>query len=167
MKSWTPSAYELLRETAGTYGAVVTYLQVSDHVQSTTGQRTTMLPMNWVGPVLDLIAKQAHRADDAPLASLCVRADGTTGNTYLKSILATTGEAVDDLQLRAAEDRLACYRKYATDLPADGGTAKPAKQAPARADRVVRKPVGEKVQGQMCPTCFMQKSLTGACNNCD
>lgn len=167
MKSWTPLAYDLLRDTAGTYGGVVTYLELSEHVQSTSGQRTTMLLMNWVGPVLDMIAKQAHRAEDPPLASLCVKSDGAVGDGYLKSIEATTGGPVEDLQQRAAEDRLACYQKFATDLPADGGTAMLTKQARARKERVVRKPVAEKLQGDICPTCFMQKSLTGLCNNCD
>ena len=68
MKSWTPLAYELLQDTAKSYGGVVTYLELSDHVQSKSGQRTTMLLMNWIGPMLDLIAKQAHRDGDAPLA---------------------------------------------------------------------------------------------------
>lgn len=167
MKTWTPLAYDLLQDTAGSYGGVVTYLELSDHVQSKSGQRTTMLLMNWIGPMLDLIAKQAHRAEDPPLASLCVRADGTIGDGYLKSIVATTGGEVEDLQQRAAEDRLECYRKYASDLPADGGVATLTKQARAKKERVTRKPVVEKAQGDICPTCFMQKSLTGLCNTCD
>lgn len=167
MKSWTPLAYELLRDTAGSYGGVVTYLELSDHVQTKSGQRTTMLLMNWIGPMLDLIAKQAHRDDDAPLAALCVRADGTIGDGYLKSIVATTGGVVEDLQWRAAEDRLACYSKYASDLPAGGGEPQLTKQARAQKERVPRKPVTEKAAGEVCPTCFMEKSLTGACNNCD
>ncbi len=167
MKSWTPLAYGLLQDTAKSYGGVVTYLELSDHVQSTSGQRTTMLLMNWIGPMLDLIAKQAHRDSDAPLASLCVKADGTIGDGYLKSIVATTGGEVEDLQWRAAEDRLACYQKYASDLPADGGQPTLTKQAKAKKERVTRKPVAEKTAGEVCPSCFMEKSLTGLCNNCD
>jgi hypothetical protein len=43
MAAWIPLAYEELVHTARTYGSVITYLELSEHVQEISGIRTRTL----------------------------------------------------------------------------------------------------------------------------
>jgi hypothetical protein len=171
LKSWTPVAYRKLLETAATYGAVVTYQQIGEHVQAESGRRTSASQMSWVGRMLDLIAHEAHRRGDPPLTSLCVRADGSVGEAYARAVAATTGGRIDDVDQRAAEDRLECYRRYATDLPADGGrpqrTRRVSTPRTGGTTRPTRAPKVERPPAAICPTCFMQLPASGVCDTCD
>src|SRR5690606_24546780 len=90
----------------------------------------------WIGQLLELVAMQAARTGDAPLASLCVQSDLGVGDRYRKVLAAAGMQVGDDIDLdqRAAEDRLECYRRYAADLPDDGGRPRiPARTARIRA----------------------------------
>lgn len=169
MKAWGPVAHEMLVETAGRYHDTITYQQLANGVQKRTGVTTRSLMMNWIGQLLDVVALHAHDAGDPPLTALVVRSDGTVGDGYEKATAITTGGLVTDLQMRAAEDRLACYARYASDLPADGGEARLTPQVAQRRERLANapRPVQPKTYGSVCPSCFMEMSVTGACNNCD
>ena len=78
-----------------------------------------------------------------------------------KSVDVDPAADVDEL---AADHRLLCYKKYAVDLPADGG--KPAltpKVAEARARRTMQ----SRPTAKLCPKHFMELSTTGECSLCD
>lgn len=172
LKAWVPVGYRVLRETAGRYGAFVTSSDLAARVQADSGRSGGARP-TWVGQLLELVAMQAVRTGDAPLASLCVQSDLTVGDRY-RRVLAVSGVAVgaaDDVELRAAQDRLECYRRYADDLPEDGGSPRPL----ARASRPTRsgstrstpaKRAPERPAPAVCPTCFMQLPATGVCDTC-
>ena len=171
LKAWVPIGYRVLRETAGRYNAVITSNELAARVQSESG-RDGGARATWVGQLLELVAMQASRTDDAPLASLCVQSDLSVGDRY-RRVLAAGGASITastDVDQRAAEDRLECYRRYASDLPEDGGTPRiPSRTTRTRSVTTTtrsapRKP--ERPAAAVCPTCFMQLPATGICDNC-
>lgn len=168
---WTPAALDVLRETARRYGAVITTTDLADEVLKRTRVESPTSRRTWLSDFLEITALAAARAGDPPLTSLAVQRDGTVGDVYGRAVLATTGDVVKDVEQRAAEDRLLCYRALADDLPADGGTPRPARPKraasssttprPSRAKVVETKPV------KVCPTCFTALPATGRCDYCD
>ncbi|BAU31654.1 HNH endonuclease [Microcella alkaliphila] len=122
LQLWADAAYEKLEEVAGHYNDVIAYKDLALHVQAVTGVSTTQLIMNWIGPVLELVARRATDAEEPPLTSLCVHADGTIGIGYERAPKFAPPESLKDVEALAAAHRLLCYRRYAADLPADGGS---------------------------------------------
>ena len=113
--------------------------------------------------MLERVAQLAADSDDVPLTSLCVHQDGTIGVGYLRAPKSVDVDPTDDVDELAAAHRLLCYRKYATDLPPDGG--KPAltpKLVEARARRMATRPAAK-----LCPVHFLELSATGVCSLCD
>jgi hypothetical protein len=139
-------------------------LELADLVQQQSGIRTKMLIGNWSGKLLERVAQRAADSGEPPLTSLCVHQDGTIGEGYLpapKSVSSDPEADVDDL---AAQHRLLCYRKYAEDLPADGGVATVTpKVAAARAKRAAQR----RPPARLCPHHFIELSTTGECSMCD
>ncbi|MGL5810638.1 MAG: hypothetical protein ACRCYQ_11895 [Nocardioides sp.] len=78
-----------------------------------------------------------------------------------KSVDVDPAADFDDL---AADHRLLCYRKYAADLPADGGRpALTPKVAEVRARRMAH----SRPAAKLCPDHFIELSATGECSLCD
>lgn len=170
---WTPAALEVLRETAGRYGAVITTYQLADEVTARSGVPSPTERRTWIGDLVEMTALAAERAGDPPLTSLCVQRDGSIGDAYVRIVAATTGDVVRDVEQRAAEDRLACYQALAANLPADGGTPRPARPPStprsASSPRTTTKaaPKREETPVMVCPTCFTALPSTGQCDYCD
>ncbi|MEH3034810.1 MAG: hypothetical protein PGN07_12510 [Aeromicrobium erythreum] len=169
---WTPAALDVLRETASRYGAVITVSDLADEVVRRTRIESPTSRRTWLGDFMEIVALAADRAGDPPLTSLAVQRDGTVGDVYGRSVLATTGDVVKDVEQRAAEDRLLCYRALAQDLPADGGTPRPAKvrreaSTSGSVPRATRTPKPEPRPVKVCPTCFTALPATGICDLCD
>ena len=180
---WTPAALEVLRETAGRYGSTITTYALADEVTTRTGIESPTQRRTWIGDLVEMTALAAERAGDPPLASLCVQRDGTVGEGYIRIVAATTGDVVSDAEARAAEDRLACYRALARDLPSDGGsvehlqrrqTSRPAPTRTARgaggtvrASSTATKAKTEPRKVAICPSCYTALPATGVCDYCD
>lgn len=163
---WAAAAYPVLVDVARTYHALITYKELAEKIQESTGIRTTALLHNWIGKVLSEVVREAHRRGDPPLTALVVRGDsGMVGEGY-KEVLEVAGEPpVDDPAERedhAARSRLACYRRFCPALPAHGGVPALAPRLQAAVDR--RRP--EKPP-QICLRCSMQLPSTGVCDSCD
>lgn len=104
---------------------------------------------------------------DPPLTSLVVHAhDGKVGDGY-KAVLEIVGgpPIADELarERHAAEARLTCYRRFSTDLPADGGTPALSPKLQAAVERS-RQP--ERAPRASCPRCHLQLPATGVCDSC-
>lgn len=123
LELWASVAYEKLKEVAHQYNDVIHYKELALHVQDATGVETDQLIMNWIGKVLEIAARRAVDAEEPPLTSLCVREDGSIGPGYERAPKFAPVSAITDLEDVAAEHRLLCYLRYATDLPDDGGRA--------------------------------------------
>lgn len=161
MAAWIPLAYDELVATARSYRAVITYLELSERVQDLSGVRTRMLLANWIGKLLEEVARRAKENGDPPMTSLCVHQDGTIGPGYARAPRSTTDEPGEDIEFYAARHRLLCYRQFAEDLPADGGA--PALTR-AEQQRRARKPAEELAPRPRCSKCFIELPTSGICD---
>ena len=167
--AWVGVARPALERTAGKYQATITYAELAEEVQSGSGIRTRKLLQNWIKDVLGTVAKTCHENGEPLLAALCVRADGSVGPGYAKSVVEIFGgEPPEDPDMHAAEERLKCYRHFGAELPADGGTATltPQVAAARRRIRVVKRPSPAETSRPTCPTCHLMLPISGQCDNC-
>nr|WP_225311123.1 hypothetical protein [Microbispora cellulosiformans] len=163
---WAAAAYPVLVEVARTYHALITYKELAEKIQESTGIRTTTLLHNWIGTVLSKVVREAQRRGDPPLTALVVHTDdGMVGEGY-KEVLEIAGEPpVDDVierEKHAARSRLACYQRFCATLPPDGGVPALAPRLQAAVDR--RRP---ERPPRICLRCSMQLPSTGVCDSCD
>jgi hypothetical protein len=163
MATWIPVARDELIATARRYHAVITYAELSEHVQHVSGITTRALVTNWIGKLLEEVASRAKADGDPPLTSLCVLKDGTIGSGYARAPKSTTDEPGEDIELYAARHRLLCYREFAEDLPAGGG--RPA-LTPAEQQRRARKSAADPAPRPKCPGCFTELPTSGSCDYC-
>ena len=164
---WAAAAYDVLRDAATTYGSTVSYKELSTQIQWLTGIATKQLLHQWVGEVLTRVGARCAAADEPLLPALCVDTRGYVGAGYAGAVAAAHLPVPDDADVHAAEQRLECYRRWASDVPEDGGSAQvmaPRKVRPATAKKA---PVAEPAPTPTCPTCYMELPLTGGCNYCD
>lgn len=164
IETWVPLAYEALVKTAGRYNGLTTYLELTELVQETSGVRTKMLIGNWSGKLLEQVARVAAESDDAPLTSLCVHQDGTIGDGYVRAPKSVSVDPLADVDELAAEHRLLCYRKYASDLPIGGGAPT---LTPKVAERRARRRAAPPAVTKLCSKHHVQLSATGACLLCE
>lgn len=154
LTAWAPIARARLLEAAATYRATVSEQELAERVQEVSGIRADQPADLWIGKLLERVAKEAERRDEPPLASLCL--------------------TPDDSDARSRE-RLRCYQAYATDLPADGGSAAPVVRASlprrrtaAPAARAERRPVvpANQMREVTCTSCFMIVPARDVCTSC-
>lgn len=181
IRQWWPAAREVLLETAREYGAFVTYQELSDRIQASTGITTNQLPEEWVGRVLGAVAADAERRGEPRLTSLCVTAERRVAEDYPGVPFGTDAPT---RERAAAQDRLECYRSFGAAMPADGGaptllaplpasTARTARAAraerPARTRAAAPKAAAAPSGGMRettCPHCFMVVPAAPTCRDC-
>ncbi len=164
--AWATAAREALIETAGTYNEVVVNKDLAVLVQSSSGVRSSQLMHYWMGDVLARVAKTCQEGDEPMLTALCVSSTGSVGNGYAAAVAQVRGEAPDDPDEHASQERLACYRFFGADLPSDGGVAAHTPQVSAARSRL-RKAKALDKPPVLCPTCFMEMPVAAACNYCE
>ena len=165
--AWAGAARELLLEVAARYNALVTYRELAGLVQLRSGIRTNQLVHYWVGDVLTRVGKVCAERDEPLLSALCVNASGSVGAGYAKAVLAARGELVGEPDDHAAIERLACYRAFGAELPADGGSPTLTPQVAGVRDRErARRSTKPQVEATVCATCNMAIPATGICDNC-
>ena len=165
MAAWATAARDELMTIAKTYNATMTYAELGRRVQDASGIRTRVLLANWIGRLLEEVARRAADRGEPPLTSLCVHQDGTIGAGYARAPKSNSDPITsDDIEYFAAEHRLFCYRAYAMDLPADGGRPMLTALEQARRDRSKPQP-GRDIR--ICPGCFLQLPSSGTCSYCD
>ncbi len=184
---WTRAAYPALVEVAHHYHGVITYADLAEAVQEASGVRTRVNQRHWIGKVLSLVVLEAHRRGDPPLTALVVHAaDGKVGAGY-QEVLAVAGQPPVleemDREQHAAAARLACYRHFGADLPADGGTPALAPRLRASMERKTastaaeRRTAGTAAERRtaaaaaprppaICPNCFLELPATRVCDSC-
>lgn len=165
---WATAACDVLAEVASHYAAVITYAELAEQVQLRTKLRTRSHSRNWIGSVLAQVVARTRAAQLPPLTSLVAhRADG--------------GLDPDESTVRS---RLACYRRFADDVPAEViaeadaqaaaeraaaeevTRAKQTRPRRAAASRAPRTPTRDEAPPAICPTCFMQLPASGVCDTC-
>ena len=88
---WAEAARTRLVEAAKQYGALVTYKELAEHVQASTGLRTKKLAHHWIGDVLTRVAVDSAAREEPILSSLCVNASGSVGDGYAVAIGSVLG----------------------------------------------------------------------------
>lgn len=164
LAAWVPIAHEVLVQTAGNYNQTTTYKELTDIVQERSGIRTKMLIGNWSGKLLEQVAVRAKEAGEPPLTSLCVHQDGTIGAGYALAPKSVPSDPDTDVEDLAAQHRLLCYRRYAADLPSDGGAPTLTAQVVEARARQVKPGVKQR---PICPLHFMELSASGVCAVCE
>ena len=142
--TWAVAARPVLISTAEHYQGYITYTQLAGAVQESTGVRTRSQVRTWIGGVLQLVADDCHQRGEPSLTALAVHSDETVGAGYEYALALTGAPKPADLDLQAAEDRLACYRSFAQDLPEGGGRSALTPKLHAarrRAARLVERPM--------------------------
>jgi hypothetical protein len=134
-------------------------------VQAAAGVRTKMLMHYWIGEVLGAVSLDCRRHGEPLLSSLCVDTSGSVGPGYGALIAEVEGTVPADLDMHAADERLACYRYFGAELPADGGRPALTPQLSEWRRRAARRAEEAGPRG-VCPTCFMTLPLNGVCGNC-
>ncbi|WP_010202154.1 hypothetical protein [Salinibacterium sp. PAMC 21357] len=126
-KVWGPVARQTLIEAASTFGGWITYTELADAIQNRTGVIAKQQLNYWIGGLLEEVSEDAARDGEPRLTSLCLHADESIGDGYPWS------RGIADESVReeiAAQDRLECYRRYASNFPAQGAVpALPSKVA--------------------------------------
>ncbi|MET8337774.1 hypothetical protein ABZV14_33190 [Streptosporangium canum] len=121
LEIWAREAYPLLVDLAGTYNAVITYQELAEKIQASTGITTRTILPSWIGAVLDKVAYETHHRGDPQLTALVVRADNRKVGIGHKKALKITGELPvendQDLERHAARARLECYRHFGATPP--------------------------------------------------
>lgn len=160
--AWAIAAYDALVEVAGHYHRFITYKELAELVQNTTGIRSRSQMRNWIGAVLGKVVDRCHQEQLPSLTALCVRQDQTVGEGY-RYVLQVAGiEIPDDLDQHAAQARLACYRHFGATIPEGGGVAALPPDVMA-----ARKKARSKIEAPvaLCAQCFVQLPSSGACDD--
>ena len=165
--AWAEAARFELLEVARRYQTVVTSKDLAVLVQLRSGIRTTQRAHYWIGDILGRVSKECSEKDEPLLSSLCVNAEGSVGDNYAAAVLAIRGETLEDPDVQAGQERLACHRYFeAAGLPESGGSAALTPRLAASRARARKLRAQERVM-PTCPTCHTELPATGACNYCD
>jgi hypothetical protein len=162
---WAGEARSVLLDIASRYDATITYKELAEAVQERTHIVTTQLMHHWVGRVLGHVSDHCASAGEPLLSALCVTAAGRVGPGYASAVARGRGQAPEDPELHAAAERLACYRRWARDLPADGGRPSLTGQEASRRERARQRRTASAVP-VVCPHCRMRLPLSGQCDTC-
>jgi hypothetical protein len=162
--AWAVAARDILVPTARNYRGLITFKELAAAVQEQTGITTTQLTTYWIGDVLTLVALDCQERGEPNLASLCVDATGSVGAHYVAIVARVTGEAPEDGDLHAADERLECHRAFGAELPTGGGTRALSTQEKSRRDRAKK---AAPYDGNTCPKCNMELPANGSCDYCD
>jgi hypothetical protein len=162
--AWAVAARDVLVPTARSYRGLVTFKELASAVQEQTGITTTQLTTYWIGDVLSRVAVDCDSRGEPILSSLCVDASGSVGAGYSATVERVRGEAPEDGDMHAAEERLACHRFFGADLPTGGGTRALSTQEKTRRDRAKK---AAPYDGNTCSKCNMELPASGMCDYCD
>lgn len=160
--AWSEAAVPILRGVASRYNATITYVEFAAAVQDATDIETRSLLHNWIGDVLRAVAS-TQPPSEPMLTALVIRADGTIGSGYADPLEDRSRSVPDDLEWHAAEQRLACYRYFGADVPADGGRPSLTSQVANRRERARSK---APIRG-VCVSCGLRLPASGRCDRCD
>lgn len=161
---WAAAAVDRLRETAHSYNAVITSADLARQIQASTGVRTRTLVSSWIGAVLEQAAELCASTGEPVLTSLCVQSDGTVGEGFATALRKSRQRATKDIEMDAAHARVECYRRYATDFPANGGRAMLTKGVETARGKV-RSRVDDP-PGALCPIHHIAVPASGICDDC-
>ncbi|OYO23446.1 hypothetical protein CGZ93_05740 [Enemella dayhoffiae] len=166
MDAWTDATIPVLSRVAERPYGHITYKDLAEELQRTTGYRTRTLLGNWIGRVLEPVIGSCLDQGLPPLTSLVVHTStGDVGDGYHNPQHPYRSLSGDRLEAVAAADRLACYRFFCPDLPADAEPRPTSLHSEIEESRR-RSAAATRPERQVCDQCFMEVPRTGVCDNC-
>lgn len=160
---WAEAARPALVTCATAYGTSITYKELAERVQATTGVHTTQRMDYWIGNVLGRVAKQCRERGEPLLSAFCLHADDTVGIGYAKAVEENLGVVPDDPDVHAAEERLAAHLFFGAELPPGGGLPLLPKKVTLRRNRARASTPRTRAK---CPVCNLDLPLSGVCDSC-
>lgn len=168
---WAHAGYDVLVDVARRPHGHITYQDIADAIEGTTGIKTLSEMHHWIGAPLALIAEICVRNAEPQLTALVVRA-GTqdVGKGYANTYAIAGQPLPKNLQRAAAETRIECYdyfsRREAAGWDRTKLTGKP-RTAPQPKKRTAAKPKPQPVAPKVCSRCRLELLPSGACGYCD
>ena len=149
----------------------ITYQDIADMLQDSTGIETRVPMRNWIGTPLWLVAEMCVRNKEPQLTALVVSAQTLeVGDGYLNTFAIAGQPIPKNLQRAAAETRVECYDHFSRREPVGWDrtrlTGRNAAPPQAKARRVA-KTRPEPETPKVCPTCFLELLPSGRCGYCD
>ena len=170
---WARAGYAVLVEVARRPEGHITYQDIADAIQDSTGIQTRVPMHDWIGTPLALVAEMCVRNGEPQLTALVV-SSGTldVGDGYGDTFALAGQPLPKNIQRAAAETRIECYDYFGRREPRGwdrtrltGRTATKRRAAPKPRPKAVARP--EPVAPKICPTCNLQLLPSGVCGNCD
>ncbi|MFI7742927.1 hypothetical protein [Kocuria rhizosphaericola] len=120
---WTEQAISKLEFVASTYGGYITYGDLRDHLFESTKVRTTNLLPRWIRVTLIKVLEDCDVRNLPAITALVVqRESGMVGRGFSAWLQLQNRGPIDnevELEWIAAKERLASYRLYCSDVPAN------------------------------------------------
>jgi hypothetical protein len=168
---WAHAGYDVLVDVARQPNGHITYQDIADMLQDSTGIETRVPTRTWIGTPLWLVAEMCVRNKEPQLTALVVSAQTLeVGDGYLNTFAIAGQPIPKNLQRAAAETRVECYDYFSRREPLGWDrtrlTGRNAAPPQAKARRVA-KTRPEPVAPKVCPTCFLELLPSGRCGYCD
>jgi len=168
---WAQAGYDVLVEVARRPDGHISYRDIADAIEVSTGISTRTRIDQWIGAPLALIAELCVRNGEPQLTALVVRA-GTrdVGQGYANTYAMAGQPPPKNLQRAAAETRDECYDHFTRREAAGWDRTKLTGRTPSQSTVKVRKVVRAKpepVAPKVCPQCNLQLLPSGRCGYCD
>ncbi|GAA1097562.1 hypothetical protein [Tsukamurella strandjordii] len=132
LDQWADAAYAVLAETAGRYGAYISFAELAARAQAEAGIATRAPVRTWIAALQRRVTDRCQAAGEPPLVALTVAHDQTVGDGYAYAVAAAGLPVPADLDEHAAAARFACYLHYGATIPAGAGPQLTPKLAEAR-----------------------------------
>ncbi|WP_319450399.1 MULTISPECIES: hypothetical protein [unclassified Mycobacterium] len=166
---WAHAGYDVLVDVARKPNSHITYQEIADALQDTTGIRAG--GATWIDTTLALVAEMCVRNGEPQLTALVVEADSLEVGDEFAITYSIAGQLLPkNLQRAAAELRAKCYDHFSrreavgwdrTKLTGRTGTPR---TPPVR---VLSKPKHEPVAPTVCAQCRLVLLPSGRCGYCD
>ncbi|ADG80651.1 putative protein OS=Tsukamurella paurometabola (strain ATCC 8368 / DSM / CCUG 35730 /CIP 100753 / JCM 10117 / KCTC 9821 / NBRC 16120 / NCIMB 702349/ NCTC 13040) OX=521096 GN=Tpau_4081 PE=4 SV=1 [Tsukamurella paurometabola] len=118
---WADAAYTALVETAGRYGAYISFAELAARAQAEVGIATRAPVRTWIAALQRRITDRCQAAGEPPLVALTVGHDQKVGEGYAYAVAAAGLPVPANLDEHAAAARFACYLHYGAAIPAGAG----------------------------------------------
>ena len=167
---WAHAGYDVLVDVARKPDGHITYQDIADTIQATSGILTRAPMRNWIGKPLALVAEMCVRNCEPQLTALVV-STGTlaVGDGYANTYTIAGQPLPKNIQRAAAETRGECYDYFGRREPVGWDRTKLTGRTGATR-RTVRtrtaKPKSEPIPPKICPICNLQLLPSGVCGEC-
>ena len=168
---WAQAGYDVLVEVARRPDGHISYQDIADAIEVSTGISTRTRSDEWIGKPLALVAEMCVRNGEPQLTALVV-SEGTldVGDGYAGTYAIAGQPLPKNLQRAAAETRVECYDHFSRREAAGWDRTKLTGRNPSKSTVKVRKVVRAKpepIAPKVCPQCNLQLLPSGRCGDCD